>query len=47
MTIHMMKKFEMSNFKTSCVDLDDLNNNAACEAGSFGTIDRPIHAPLF
>ena len=33
-------KFEMVNVTTASVDL---NNNAACEAGSFETTDRPIH----
>jgi len=33
----------MANVTTACVDLDDLNNNVTCEAGSFETANRPIH----
>ena len=30
-----VEKFETANVTAACVDLDDLKNNAACEAGSF------------
>jgi len=37
------EKFEMVNGTTACVHIDDLNNNDACEAGSFETTNRPIY----
>jgi len=37
------KNFEIANVTTTCVDLDDLNNNGTCEAKPFESTDRPIH----